>query len=198
MTHGSYPEVTLVRHAETAWSASAIHTGHVDTSVTQAGERSCSALGHHLHSQGFAAIWSSPSQRAMHTCVMCGFDTKGIILRDDLREWDYGRYEGLTTSQINMQRPGWNLFRDGCPEGESVKDVGNRADAVIVDLRKATNVAVFSSRDFLRVLAARWIGLEPEQGALFVLDTASASVLGYEHTLNEPVIQKWNEKFPAV
>jgi len=197
MPHSPYPEVTLVRHAETAWSASGIHTGHIDISLTQSGERSCPALGHHLQLRPFSEIWSSPSQRAMHTYALSGFDTKDIVLREDLEEWDYGIYEGLTTAQIHIQRPGWQLFRDGCPEGETVRDVGKRADAIIKQLRETTNIVLFSSGHFLRVLAARWIGLSAEHGEQFVLDTASISVLGYEHNLDEPVIRRWNQQFVA-
>lgn len=197
MTHNPYPEITLVRHAETAWSASGIHTGHVDICLTQAGERSCRALGERLRSRPRSAVWSSPSQRAMHTYALSGFDTRNIVLRDDLEEWDYGRYEGLTTPQIHIQKPGWQLFRDGCPDGESVSDIGVRADVIIRQLREANDIVVFSSGHFLRVLAARWIGLAAEDGAKFALDTASISVLGYQHTLDEPVIRQWNEQFIA-
>ena len=117
------------------------------------------------------------------------------VKNDDLQEWDYGAYEGLTTKQILAERPGWNVFRDGCPKGETAADVGARADTILAALRKANAyILVFSSAHFRRVLAARWIGLPPEGGALFVLDTASISVLGYEHDLTEPVIRKWNQK----
>ncbi len=195
MSATPFPQVTLVRHAETTWSASGIHTGHIDVALTQSGERSCRALGQHLRSRPFSAVWSSPTQRAMHTYALSGFDMEKVALREDLEEWDYGSYEGLTTEQIHVQRPGWRLFRDGCPDGESVTDVGNRADAVIKELREADNIAVFSSGHFLRVLAARWLGLAPGHGADFALGTASISVLGYEHSLEEPVIRSWNQQF---
>jgi probable phosphoglycerate mutase len=133
----------------------------------------------------------------MHTYALSGFDMEKVVLREDLEEWDYGSYEGLTTEQIHVQRPGWRLFRDGCPGGESVIDVVNRADAVIKELREADNIAVFSSGHFLRVLAARWLGLAPGHGADFALGTASISVLGYEHSLEEPVIRSWNQQFAA-
>ena len=117
------------------------------------------------------------------------------MVKDDLAEWDYGAYEGLTTKEILAQRPGWQLFRDGCPDGESVADAGARADRIVAGLREVGgNVLVFSSAHFLRVLAARWLGSPPQDGAHFVLDTASISILGYEHDLTEPVIRRWNQR----
>ena len=115
--------------------------------------------------------------------------------KDDLQEWDYGAYEGVTTKAILAERPGWKLFRDGCPNGESAADVGRRADRIVAELRAANgNVLIFSSSHFLRVLGVRWTGLPPEGGAHLVLDTAAISVLGYEHDLSEPVIRRWNQK----
>ena len=120
---------------------------------------------------------------------------RASVRNDDLQEWDYGAYEGRTTKEILAERPGWNVFRDGCPQGETAADVGARADRVIRQLREAGgSILIFSSAHFLRVLTARWLGLPPEGGALFVLDTASISVLGYEHDLSEPVVRKWNQK----
>jgi len=139
-------------------------------------------------------VWSSPSQRAYNTSVLAGFGATSVK-NDDLQEWDYGAYEGRTTKEILAERPGWNVFRDGCPQGEMAADVGARADRIIRQLREAGgSILIFSSAHFLRVLAARWLGLPPEGGALFVLDTASISVLGYEHDLSEPVVRKWNQK----
>jgi len=117
------------------------------------------------------------------------------VTKAELAEWDYGAYEGLTTKQILAERTGWRLFRDGCPQGELAADVGARANLIVGQLRHANGtVLIFSSSHFLRVLAARWLGLPPEDGALFVLDTTSASILGYEHDLTEPIIKRWNQK----
>jgi probable phosphoglycerate mutase len=132
-------------------------------------------------------------QRASKTCALAGFGDARII-KDDLAEWDYGTYEGITTKAILAERPGWQLFRDGCPGGESAADVGARADRIIHAIRAANDrILIFSSSHFLRVLTARWLGLPPEGGALFVLDTTSISVLGYEHDLTEPVVRMWNQ-----
>lgn len=186
-------EIWLVRHGETQWSASGRHTGRSDIPLTDAGEAAARGLAERLRGQTFAAVWSSPSQRARRTCELAGFGDRCIV-KDDLAEWDYGAYEGLTTPEILRKRPGWQLFRDGCPDGEQTADAGARADRIVTELR-AENAAVliFSSAHFMRVLAARWLGLPARQGALFTLDTASISVLGYEHeSLAEPVIRGWN------
>lgn len=179
---GPFPEIWLVRHGETEWSRSGRHTGRTDIALTQAGEEAARGIASRLQAT-FAAVWSSPSQRAFDTCTISGFGA-GAVKKDDLAEWDYGAYEGVTTKEIVAERPGWQLFRDGCPSGEMAPDVAKRADRIVGELRAVTgNVLVFSSSHFLRVLAARWLGLPPEGGALFVLDTASISVLGYEHDL---------------
>jgi broad specificity phosphatase PhoE len=188
------PQIHLVRHGETAWSLSGQHTGRTDIPLTAAGEAAARGVAERLQGLSFAAVWSSPSQRAYNTSVLAGFGPNSIA-KDDLQEWDYGAYEGLTTKQILAERPGWNVFRDGCPRGEMPADVGARADRIVAALRKAdANMLVFSSAHFLRVLTARWLGLPPQAGALFVLDTASISVLGYEHDPSEPVVRKWNMK----
>jgi broad specificity phosphatase PhoE len=190
----AYPQIHLVRHGETAWSLSGQHTGRTDMPLTPAGESAARGVADRLKGLSFAAVWSSPSQRAYNSSVLAGFGTESVK-NDDLQEWDYGAYEGLTTKQILAERPGWNVFRDGCPGGEMAADVGARADRIIGGVRKANaDILVFSSAHFLRVLAARWVGLPPEGGALFMLDTAAISVLGYEHDLSEPVIRKWNQK----
>jgi len=190
----AFPQINLVRHGETAWSLSGQHTGRTDMPLTPAGEAAARGVADRLKGLSFSAVWSSPSQRAYNTSVLAGFGAESVK-KDDLQEWDYGAYEGLTTKQILAERPGWNVFRGGCPQGEMAADVGARADRIIAGLRKANaDILVFSSAHFLRVLAARWIGLPPEGGALFVLDTASISVLGYEHDLTEPVVRKWNQK----
>ncbi len=188
------PQVHLVRHGETAWSLSGQHTGRTDMPLTEAGEAAARGVADRLKGLSFSAVWSSPSQRAYNTSVLAGFGA-GSVKNDDLQEWDYGAYEGLTTTQILAERPGWNVFRDGCPKGESAADVGARADRIVRQLREAGgNILIFSSAHFLRVLGARWVGLPPEGGALLVLDTTSISVLGYEHDLGEPVIRKWNQR----
>lgn len=189
-----FPELYLVRHGETEWSRSGRHTGRSDIPLTEAGEAAARGVAGRLQGLSLAAVWSSPSLRARTTCTLAGFGDGGVI-KDELAEWDYGAYEGVTTKQILAERPGWQLFRDGCPQGEDAAQVGVRADAVIEQFRQAaTTVLVFSSSHFLRVLAARWIGLPPEGGSRFVLDTASLSVLGYEHDLTEPVIRRWNQR----
>jgi probable phosphoglycerate mutase len=191
---GAFPEITLVRHGATEWSASGRHTGRTDIPLTAAGEEAAREVGKRLAGLSFAAVWSSPSQRASNSCVLAGF-AAGCVKKDDLQEWDYGAYEGVTTKDILAGRPGWRLFRDGCPRGETAADVGARADRIIGELRDVNGkVLIFSSAHFLRVLAARWAGLPPEGGAHFVLDTASISVLGYEHDLTEPVVRRWNQK----
>ncbi|TPM28282.1 histidine phosphatase family protein [Mesorhizobium sp. B2-3-4] len=190
----AYPQIHLVRHGETAWSLSGQHTGRTDMPLTPAGEAAARGVAERLNGLSFPAVWSSPSQRAYNTSVLAGFGDRCVKM-DDLQEWDYGAYEGRTTKEILAGRPGWNVFHDGCPQGETAADVGARADRIIAALRQANaDVLIFSSAHFLRVLAARWLGLAPEGGALFVLDTASLSVLGYEHDLTEPVVRKWNLK----
>ncbi|MER8846242.1 MULTISPECIES: histidine phosphatase family protein [Mesorhizobium] len=190
----AFPQIHLVRHGETAWSLSGQHTGRTDMPLTPAGEAAARGVAERLKGLSFSAVWSSPSQRAYDTSVLAGFGATSVKM-DDLQEWDYGAYEGLTTKQILAERPGWNVFRDGSPQGEVAADVGTRADRIIERLRKANaDILIFSSAHFLRVLAARWLGLQPEDGALFVLDTASISVLGYEHDFGEPVVRRWNLK----
>ncbi|MBX4954624.1 histidine phosphatase family protein [Rhizobium lentis] len=190
----AFPEIYLVRHGETEWSRSGRHTGRSDIPLTANGEAAARKLTERLSGPSFSAVWSSPSARARNTCALAGFGA-GAVIRDDLAEWDYGAYEGITTKEILAARPGWQLFRDGCPNGETAADVGARADAVIGGLREtAGNVLIFSSSHFLRVLAARWLGLPPQGGVFFSLDTTSISVLGYEHDLTEPVIRQWNQR----
>ena len=190
----AFPEITLVRHGETAGSRSGQHTGRSDIPLTANGEAAAGALAPRLAGLSVSAVWSSPSQRACNTCVLAGFG-EGAVIKPDLAEWDYGAYEGITTKEILSKRPGWQLFRDGCPDGEAAADIGARADRIIVELRQANApVLIFSSSHVLRVLGARWLGLPPEDGSRFILDTTSISVLGYEHDLSEPVIRRWNQK----
>jgi broad specificity phosphatase PhoE len=187
------PVVYLARHGETAWSLSGQHTGRTDLPLTERGERQARALGQRLRGAGFVKAFTSPSQRARRTADLAGLG--GLVEIDpDLAEWDYGQYEGRRTADILTERPGWFLFRDGCPGGETPDQVGARADRVIERIRAiGGNVLIFSSAHILRVLAARWLGLEADGGRYFVLDTSSLSILGYEHNQAEPVIRLWNE-----
>jgi broad specificity phosphatase PhoE len=187
------PCVYLVRHGETAWSASGKHTGRTDIPLTEEGERKARELRERPKSVTFDRVFTSPLQRAARTCALAGFG-EAAKLDPDLLEWDYGDYEGRKTSEILVDRPGWLLFRDGGPNGEQPADVGARADRVIARLRAADDRAIlFSSGHILRVLAARWLGLEPAAGRLFMLGTASISILCYEHDKDEPAIALWNE-----
>jgi len=189
----SLPVIYLARHGETAWSLTGQHTGATDLPLTERGERNARRLGQTLRGRVFAKVLTSPLQRAVRTCDLAGF---GAVAKTDaaLVEWNYGDYEGLRTVEIHAKRPGWQLFRDGCPGGESPDQVGGRADRIVRRLRGAGgNVLVFSSGHFLRVLAARWLGLEPGAGRFFMLRTASLSALGYENDLSLPVIEFWDD-----
>ncbi|HXX09966.1 MAG TPA: histidine phosphatase family protein [Burkholderiales bacterium] len=185
--------VYLARHGETAWSLSGQHTGLTDIPLTERGERNARHLGERLQGLEFAQVYSSPLQRVRRTCELAGFG--GVAKADpDLIEWNYGDYEGRRTKEIHLERPDWELFRDGCPGGEAPVDVGRRADRVVATARAIDgNLLLFSSGHFLRVLAARWLGLEAGAGRLFLLDTASLSALGFEHGPAEPVIRFWND-----
>ena len=187
------PSIYLARHGETAWSLSGQHTGLTDLPLTERGQRNARQLGERLNGLTFAKVFTSPLQRAARTCALAGFGEIAEVDRN-LVEWDYGDYEGRRTAEILAERPDWRLFRDGCPGGESPDQVGARADRVVNRLRAGRgNVLLFSSGHFLRVLAARWLGLEPAIGRYFLLSTASLSALGYEHDFSEPVIRLWND-----
>jgi len=187
------PTIYLARHGETAWSLTGQHTGLTDLPLTERGERNARALGERLAGLSFAKVFSSPLLRARRTCELAGFGA-AVVVDPDLVEWNYGEYEGRRTSEILAQRPGWQLFRDGCPGGESPARVGERADRVVSRVRALQgNVLLFSSGHFLRVLASRWLGIDPSYGQYFLLSTASLSALGYEHTLSQPVICLWND-----
>ena len=188
-----YPVIYLARHGETAWSLSGQHTGLTDLPLTKDGEDAARRLGKRLKGLSVTKVFTSPLQRAARTCELAGF---GAVAQfdPDLVEWNYGKYEGLRTSEIQRIRPDWKLFRDGCPEGETLDQIGTRADRVVNRVRALNgNVLLFSSGHFLRVLAARWLRLEPAAGRYFVLGTASLSALGYEHDISEPVVQWWNQ-----
>ena len=185
--------VYLARHGETAWSLSGQHTGRTDLPLTDRGERNARALGERLRGLTFTKVFTSPLQRAARTCELAGFG-RAAEIDPDLVEWDYGQYEGRRTVEIHAERPDWQLFRDGCPGGESPDQIGARADRVIARLRGVEgNVLVFSSGHFLRVLGARWLNLEAAAGRYLLLSTASLSALGYEHNQAEPAIRLWNE-----
>jgi len=187
------PLVTLARHGETAWSLSGQHTGLSDLPLTERGERNARRLAERLRGASFAKVWTSPLQRASRTCELAGFGSAAET-DPDLVEWDYGKYEGRTSREIHAERPDWQLFRDGCPGGESSAQVGARADRVIARVRAVSgDVLLFSSGHFLRTFAARWLGLEPAAGRYFLLATASLSLLGYEHDRSEPAIRLWND-----
>jgi len=189
----SLPIIYLARHGETAWSLSGQHTGLTDLPLTERGERNARRLAERLKGLEFNKVFSSPLQRAMRTCELAGFGGRAEVDRD-LLEWNYGEYEGRRTEEIHAERPGWQLFRDGCPGGESPQQVGERADRVVKRVREIQgNVLIFSSGHFLRVLGARWLGVEPAGGKYLLLSTASLSALGYEHNLSQPVIQLWND-----
>ncbi len=171
-----------MRHVETAWSLSGQHTGRTDIPLTDHGRDAATALRERLNKRHFDLVLVSPSVRARETCELCGLDA-GAQVRADLREWDYGDYEGLTTPEIHAQRPDWLLWRDGCPGGESPADIGARADRVIAELVSADReVAVFSHGHMLRVLGARWIALEAAGGAHLRLSTGAICVLGHERS----------------
>ena len=189
-----FPIIYLARHGETAWSLTGQHTGLTDLPLTERGERNASRLQERLKGLTFAKVFTSPLQRARRTCELAGFGSVAEI-DPDLLEWDYGKYEGRRTAEIRAERPDWNLFRDGCPGGESPAQVAARADRAVSRVRAVQgDVLLFSSGHFLRALASRWIGLELTVHARsFMLSTASLSALGYEGSLSRPVIRLWNE-----
>jgi broad specificity phosphatase PhoE len=187
------PIVCLARHGETAWSLSGQHTGLTDLPLTKRGELNAQRLSRRLQDTTFAKVLTSPLKRAVRTCELAGFGAVAEI-DPDLVEWNYGQYEGLRTKEIHEQRPDWRLFRDGCPGGETADQVGVRADRIVARARSFSgNVLLFSSGHFLRVLTARWLGLDASAGRYFILDTASLSILGYEHDQSEPAIRRWND-----
>ena len=187
------PVIYLARHGETAWTISHQHTGRTDLPLTPQGEAEATRLGQRLQGLTFAAVLTSPLRRAVRTCELAGFGSAAQI-DPDLVEWNYGAYEGRTSADIHVERPDWQLFRDGAPAGESPEQIGARADRVTRRVRAVDgNTLLFSSGHFLRVFAARWLGLEPGAGRYFFLGTASLSALGYEHDHSDPVIRLWNE-----
>ena len=184
-------EGVLVRHAETEWSRAGRHTGRTDIPLTESGRAAAARLRERLAHCQFERVLCSPLTRARETCELSGFGALAKQ-RADLLEWDYGGYEGLTSAEIKRKRPDWKLWCDGCPGGESPKEVGARADRVIAELRAGKGtVAVFSHGHMLRVLGARWIGLEVARGGNLGLATGALCLLSHEH--EEPVLARWND-----
>jgi broad specificity phosphatase PhoE len=192
--HDQLPVIYVARHGDTAWSVTGQHTGLTDLPLTPQGEEHARSLKERLRDTVFATVLTSPLQRARTTCALAGF-TSVAEVKNDLVEWDYGKYEGLRSTEIHAVRPDWDLFRDGAPGGETPAEVAARADSVWTRVRSVRgNVLLFSSGHFIRVLAARWIGLEPSWHCnSFVLGTASLSVFSYDRDLSRPVIQLWND-----
>lgn len=181
----------VVRHGDTEWAESGRHTGRTDVPLTEQGRREASGLGGLLGAHRFVLVLTSPLQRAVETCRLAGLGDLAE-LRSDLMEWDYGEYEGLTTPQIQVGRPGWSLWDDGVPGGETVEQVGERVDRVIAEVRSAPgDVALFAHGHVLRILTARWLRLPAVEGRCFALSPAGVGILGYEHA--DSVIVHWNE-----
>ena len=193
MSLASFPEVYLARHGETEWSLNGRHTGLTDIPLTGRGERIAASLGERLAGVEFTEVITSPLQRAGRTCDLAGFEGRARV-DPDLVEWDYGDFEGLTTPEIRQDHPGWFLFRDGSPGGESVEQVGMRADRMIAHLRGIEGrVILFTHGHFGRVVVARWLGLPPGDARHFLFGTAALGILGYEHNPEEPVVRLWND-----
>jgi broad specificity phosphatase PhoE len=187
---GDAPEIVLVRHGETEWSRDGKHTGRTDIPLSAQGRKQAEVLGAVLRNRAFARVLTSPLARAAETSRLAGFGDRAEE-RDELREWDYGAYEGRRTVDIRKELPGWSLWDDGVPEGETGGEIGERVDRLVAELREVEGeILVFAHGHLLRVLAARWVGLDPEAGRLFALDPATISVLGYER--ETPVIRVWN------
>lgn len=185
-----HPDLWLMRHGETDWSAAGQHTGRTDVALNERGKHQAMQLKQQLMDLQFARVLTSPLQRAAETCRLAGY---GDVAEpwDGLMEWDYGDYEGLTTAQVRVDRPGWLIWNEGVPHGEAVTDVGRRADDVLAELAGTSGpVAVFGHGHMLRILTARWLGLHPEDGRLMTLDAGSVSHLGHEH--DYPVVRQWN------
>ena len=192
--HDDLPVMFIARHGETAWTITGQHTGLTDLPLTAQGENNARGLGQRLKGIEFAKVLTSPLQRARRTCELAGFGAPAEI-DSNLVEWNYGEYEGLRSAEIRAKRPGWDLFRDGAPGGESPAQVATRADNVWKRVRTINgNVLIFSSGYFIRVLVARWIGLEPSvHSNSFLLSTASLSAVGYDQDLSRPVVRLWND-----
>jgi probable phosphoglycerate mutase len=188
-------QVVLVRHARTEWSISGRHTGRTDIPLTDSGREVARRLAEPLRAWSFAHVFCSPLGRAWETCELAGLGSVAV-LRDELLEWDYGEYEGITTPQIREERPGWDLWRDGCPGGETAADVGARIDRLLSEVRGLRgDVACFAHGHVLRVLGARWLGLPPSDGGLLGLGTGAVCALGHER--ERSVVWRWNDTSAA-
>jgi broad specificity phosphatase PhoE len=186
--------IYLLRHGETAWSLGRQHTGRTDIPLTERGERDAQALAPRFQGLSFEMVLTSPLLRARRTAELAGFADRAEP-EPDLMEWDYGAYEGRRTAEIQQERPGWNVFEHGCPGGETLAEVSARAGRVIDRVRTLHgNALLVAHRDILRVLAARWIRLDALEGRRLYLETASVSVLGYDHDPSEPVIRVLNSR----
>jgi len=184
-------ELYLIRHGETAWTLSGQHTSISDIALTERGRKQALSMKKRLEKEKFEAVLSSPMQRATDTCDLAGLSAH-FILEKDAMEWNYGSYEGLTSAQIWERAPDWTIFTSGAPSGESLRDVTVRADRLIKKLLAyKSRIALFSHGHFLRVLAARWLGLPAQEGRLFSLDVASISILGFEH--HQHTLKLWND-----
>jgi broad specificity phosphatase PhoE len=190
------PTVYLVRHGETAWSLTGRHTGRKDLPLTERGEYNARQLGARLRELTFASVYTSPLQRAKRTCELAGFGSAATI-DPDLVEWNYGTYEGRLMAAILAERPDWQLFRDGCPEGESPEQVAERAGRIVRRIRsdsgRTGNVLLFSSGHILRVLTTRWLDIPTQYAQYFVLSTGGVSTLGYESARTRRAILLWND-----
>jgi broad specificity phosphatase PhoE len=185
--------VYLVRHGQTAWTITGQHTGRTDLPLTAQGEEDARALGPRLEDLKFELVLASPLRRAQRTCELAGFASRAS-LDPDLLEWDYGNYEGRTLAEVHRERPDWELFRDGCPGGESVSQITERIDRVVSRLRAGEgNTLIFSSGHALRILAARWVDSPAALGRRLVLDPTHLCVLGYDHNGADSVIRLWND-----
>ncbi len=188
-------ELWLIRHGETEWSLSGAHTGRTDLPLTAAGERRAAAVGRALGRRRFARVLVSPLGRARETCRLAGYGDVAEVT-DDLREWDYGAYEGRTTADIRKEVPGWSVWTGAMPGGETAEQVGARARRVIERaLAAGGDVALFAHGHILRILTACWLGLPPDAGRFFALGTAGLSVLGHEHEWR--VVRRWNQEIAA-
>jgi len=185
-------KVVLIRHGETKWACEGRHTSFTDLSLTEQGKEEAALLQRELKHWSFKQVFSSPLKRARETCELAGLGD-GVIVEPDLTEWNYGRFEGLTTEQIQKEMPDWELFEQGCPEGDSPVSVGERVDRIIQKIRTIDgDVAVFSHGHLSRVFATRWVNLPIKHSHMFVLDTATLNVLGAYH--DAPAIVTWNAK----
>jgi probable phosphoglycerate mutase len=189
-------QLWLIRHGETEWSLSGQHTSRTDIALTDHGRKRAEELREYLKGTTFNAVFVSPMQRARETCQIAGFGSQAVV-DDNLKEWDYGIYEGKTTAQIRAQRPGWSVWKDPIVDGETAEQVGTRADHAIARSLASSpeggKVALFAHAHILRILAARWLGLAAIEGSLFALGTGSVSVLGWERETR--VISSWNRSF---